>query len=349
MFKKQIVGCANAIVAGWGNLGGGVTQVMMVAVFSLLMNTHGGEDYCWRVSMVFPALLLVVVGLMTYYLGDDRPDMQPCKPKAVASTGSWSSTFQAPSAYLLAVHYACCFGVELVVFNSIASYFHDHYHVSAVKAGEIALLSGLPNIISRALGGAVSDLANSYIGMNGRKAVLFSLLATEGIALVAFSQVTSYVAAMWLLLLFSFLVQASNGAVFAIVPYVSSDYGVVSGIVGSGGSLGAALFGFIFLYSKAEEFSKCFATLGYIAIAAAFLVPLIQPKARCIMTDEAILDMSRHTVNMDGSVHNMDSTIHDCKLEKESKRYDPCTFKKSRMFSMIACMQFGSVNPGLAA
>ena len=27
MFRKSIVGSANAIVGGWGNLGGGLTQV----------------------------------------------------------------------------------------------------------------------------------------------------------------------------------------------------------------------------------------------------------------------------------------------------------------------------------
>ena len=39
MFTKEIAGTANALVGGWGNLGGGVTQLVMGAVLFPLFKT----------------------------------------------------------------------------------------------------------------------------------------------------------------------------------------------------------------------------------------------------------------------------------------------------------------------
>ena len=44
MFANNIVGTANATTAGWGNLGGGVTQMLMVGVYSFMRNVAGRVD-----------------------------------------------------------------------------------------------------------------------------------------------------------------------------------------------------------------------------------------------------------------------------------------------------------------
>ena len=40
MFTKEVAGTANALVGGWGNLGGGVTQLVMGSV------SPGYKSFC---------------------------------------------------------------------------------------------------------------------------------------------------------------------------------------------------------------------------------------------------------------------------------------------------------------
>lgn len=62
MFSKNIVGTANATSAGWGNLGGGFTQVFMPFVLSWFISY--GYDLAWRLAVLVPAFLLFFVGIM---------------------------------------------------------------------------------------------------------------------------------------------------------------------------------------------------------------------------------------------------------------------------------------------
>jgi hypothetical protein len=48
MFANNIVGTANATTAGWGNLGGGVTQMLMVGVYSFMRNVADRVDIILR-------------------------------------------------------------------------------------------------------------------------------------------------------------------------------------------------------------------------------------------------------------------------------------------------------------
>ena len=61
MFAPNVVGTANATAAGWGNLGGGVTQIFMMSVLFNPMVEAGLEaNVAWRVSMVVPAVMFVI-------------------------------------------------------------------------------------------------------------------------------------------------------------------------------------------------------------------------------------------------------------------------------------------------
>ena len=56
MFAKKVVGTANALVAGWGNLGGGVTQLVIGSVlFPLFKLMYDGDaSKAWRTVCIVP-------------------------------------------------------------------------------------------------------------------------------------------------------------------------------------------------------------------------------------------------------------------------------------------------------
>ena len=75
MFSKPIVGLANATAGGWGNLGGGITNLAMPFVFLAVRDSFapGDDDAAWRLCFWLPALLHFGTGLATL-TGRDLPD-----------------------------------------------------------------------------------------------------------------------------------------------------------------------------------------------------------------------------------------------------------------------------------
>ena len=74
MFTKEVVGTANAVVAGWGNLGGGVTQLFMgTFLFPLFKNSGMSADSAWRVSLIVPAVITFIAGFLAIQFSDDAP------------------------------------------------------------------------------------------------------------------------------------------------------------------------------------------------------------------------------------------------------------------------------------
>ncbi|KAL3891993.1 hypothetical protein ACJMK2_004233 [Sinanodonta woodiana] len=73
MFNQKIVGTANAFVAGWGNLGGGATFLLMPALFELV-KICGADDYlAWKIALVIPAAICLGIGILIIWTSDDCP------------------------------------------------------------------------------------------------------------------------------------------------------------------------------------------------------------------------------------------------------------------------------------
>ena len=74
MFAPSVIGTANATAAGWGNLGGGVTQIFMISVlFNPMINSGMEADTAWRVAMIVPAVLFLIVAAAMKLLCWDTP------------------------------------------------------------------------------------------------------------------------------------------------------------------------------------------------------------------------------------------------------------------------------------
>lgn len=263
MFAANCVGTANATAAGWGNLGGGATQLIMPLVFAFFVGVVGltGAN-SWRLAMVAVGLLCAVTGIAYYFLTQDTPEgnyreLRAAKklPTTQAASGAYWEACRDRRVWALFLIYGACFGVELTIDNIAVLYFLDYFPyfkqfnpAEAVKtAGMIAGMFGGMNLFARAIGGWIADRCGNRWGLDGRVKWLFVALFGEGISLMLFAQATTLSLAIPLLITFAMFVKMSNGATYAVVPFINRRaLGAVSGIVGAGGNVGAVALGFLF-------------------------------------------------------------------------------------------------------
>jgi NNP family nitrate/nitrite transporter-like MFS transporter len=278
MFAPNIVGTANATAAGWGNLGGGVTQFAMPLLFTTFMSYGAGAWWSWRLAMLVAGIALLATGAAYYFLTEDTADGDwgtLAREGNVTHAAGASSAFRAacadPRVWSLALLYAASFGIELTVDNFAALYYTDNFHLSLQMAGIVASMFGLMNLFARALGGVVSDRCHRRWGLRGRALLLGCTIGAEGVAMMLFSRMRLLPLAIATMMLMGLFVKMSNGANYSVVPFVNKKaLGAVAGIVGAGGNAGAVMAGFLFMTSTLT-YSQAFLILG---VAIALCAPL---------------------------------------------------------------------------
>lgn len=283
MFAANVVGTANATTAGWGNMGGGATQIAMPLVFAALVGTFGLTDAAaWRTAMIVAGAVCMTMGVAYYFLTQDTPAGNFREIRAVRSAakrehtgGSFLQACADRRVWVLFLIYAACFGMELTINNIAALYFVDYFGLGLTTAGIVAGSFGLMNLFARTLGGAFGDRFGIRGGLRGRVRWLFVVLLGEGLALMLFSQMTILPLAVATLVVFSLFVQMSEGATFSVVPFINrKNLGSVAGIVGAGGNVGAVASGFLF--KSQIPWPTALLILGAVVTCASFLVWLVQ-------------------------------------------------------------------------
>jgi len=284
MFTKKVVGTANALVGGWGNLGGGVTQIVMgTALFPLFrdvafknLEPDAAAERAWRTVCIIPAVVAATSGIVTYFISDDAPKGNYSEMKKqgqmqeVSAAASFRSGAGNLNTWILFLQYACSFGVELTMNNAAALYFVDAFGQSTEGAAAIASIFGWMNLFARGLGGYASDKLNETYGMTGRLWVHSIFLLIEGILVFVFVRTTNLAGSIVVLVFFSTCVQAAEGTTYGIVPYVNPAYtGSIAGIVGAGGNTGAVCFGLCF--RNLPNYRQAFDIMGGTIIVSAFL------------------------------------------------------------------------------
>lgn len=281
MFAPNCVGTANATSAGWGNLGGGVTQMVMPLVFAGFIGLGFTTAASWRLSMVVAGAVCFLTGIAYFFLTTDLPDGNF---KELRAKGEYRPAEKVKGTFMLATKdkrvwalfliYAACFGVELTINNIAALYYIDNFGLGLKTAGLVAGLFGLMNIFARTTGGIIGDKFGARWGLKGRVRWLFIGLVIEAIALMVFSRMTVLPVAIATMVIFSLFVQMSEGATFSVVPFINKKaLGSVAGIVGAGGNAGAVAAGFLF---RSEiPWSQCLLIMGFIVLAIAFTTHLV--------------------------------------------------------------------------
>jgi NNP family nitrate/nitrite transporter-like MFS transporter len=273
MFAPSIKGTANALTGGWGNLGGGVTNMVMPVIFATIVGFGYTSAEAWRYAMIVPGVMMLVMAVLYHKYTKDTPagNYDEIGYKAESSKTDWS-VLADWRIWALMLAYAMCFGMELTFDNVASLHFVDSFHLSQGSAGFWAGIFGFMNIFARALGGIASDKVGSKFGMRGKGLLLAGVLLLEGLGLILFAQAGSLAMAIVCMLTFALFLKMSNGATYGIVPFVNQkNVGLVSGIVGAGGNLGGMLFGFLFK-SSTITYVEAFTYIGYTVIVVAFIV-----------------------------------------------------------------------------
>jgi NNP family nitrate/nitrite transporter-like MFS transporter len=306
-FAPNTVGTANATSAGWGNAGGGVTQSTMPWVLAALVAMGFSQGSAWRVSMIVPGMLMLVVAACYWRFTQDCPqgNYRDLRKRGIVweagKKGGWAVFRQAMGNYrswMLFVTYGACFGTELFVHGVAASYYVDHYELSLQSAGMAAGSFGLLALFARAIGGLASDRLARKQGLDARTRLLFALMIGEGLGLLWFSGTRTGSQAIVATIAFGLFTHMACGATYALVPFIDRKaLGGVAGIVGAGGNVGAVAAG-VLLKAIGGDVTRCFAILGSFALAAAFCALAVrfgseQKAEEKTLYEQAVADRTR--------------------------------------------------------
>jgi NNP family nitrate/nitrite transporter-like MFS transporter len=289
MFCQEIIGTANAIVAGWGNLGGGVIQVLLGTGLYPFLKEASGNDEAWRFVFVVPAVFAIAVAIVVAKSSDDAPLGYYREMKRNGTMDLHHSTMMSGTtsrnAWLLAVAYACSFGVEITFNNAASLYFRDEFGASTSSAAALASIFGLTNLYARACGGIVSDLMNQHWGMWGRLSWGCIAIVIQGASIIAFGYADTLTSAVPLLILLSSCVNATEGAIFGIVPYVNPAVaGSIAGIVGLGGNVGGVCFALAF---HSLSYLQAFKVMGAVAMASSAIFFFVDIPGHATLTSRS--------------------------------------------------------------
>ncbi|QHV93575.1 NarK family nitrate/nitrite MFS transporter [Spirosoma endbachense] len=278
MFAPKIKGTVNAVAGGWGNLGGGITQLAMPVIMAAIVGFGYTKPEAWRLAMVVPGIMMLIMAFLYFRFTKDTPAGNYDEIQRSAQTGEKVSFWEACAdirVWALALAYACCFGMEITFDGVAALYFFDNFKMEETQAGFWAMLFGGMNIFARALGGIVADKVGNKYGMRGKGVLLAAMLLLEGVGIMLFAQAGNLPMAIATMLSFALFLKMSNGGTYAIVPFVNPKaVGVISGVVGAGGNVGGMLMGFLFK-SQSISYGQAFLYIGAIVAAVGLTLFLV--------------------------------------------------------------------------
>ena len=244
-------------LAGAGNVG--------VVVDSLLA-PRLAEAYGWNTVfglMLIPALLVFA----TYALITKEAPVK-VKPKKL---GDYLKLFSEKDTHWFFFFYTITFGGFAGLAASLVLYFKSSFGLTKVEAGDWAALCMFAGVMARPLGGALADR------VGGIRTLTFCY-TIAGVALALAGHTANLAESLAAFLVALTALGAGNGSVFQLLPQrFGKELGLMTGLVGAGGGLGAFGLAWALGWSKGATGSyiaglTCFAGLCFVALAGLTLV-----------------------------------------------------------------------------
>lgn len=170
---------------------------------------------------------------------------------------------------VLNVLYFATFGSELAVVSMLPLFFSETFDLNMVYAGLLASSYAFMNLLSRPLGGWISD---KY----GRKKTLIILTTGLSLGYGVMATITGdwpLVLAVIAAMSCSFFVQAGEGAVFAAVPLIKRRLtGQIAGMTGAYGNVGAVCYLTVLSFVSYSAFFWVIAASAFLGLMMLFLM-----------------------------------------------------------------------------
>ncbi|KAK6163390.1 hypothetical protein DH2020_000254 [Rehmannia glutinosa] len=274
MFTSSIIGTVNAVAAGWGDMGGGATQLLMPFLYHVIKISGATPYTAWRIAFMIPGWLHVIVGVMVLTLGQDMPDgnLSALQKRGDVAKDKFSKVFKYAvrnyRTWVFFLVYGFSMGVQLCINNVIAEYFYDRFNLKLHTAGIIAATFGMANF-PLALSEATPPISRPGPTLgpldspNPRRSLLHLARPRSEIAILS-------------MILFSIGAQSACGATYGIIPFVSRRaLGLISGLTGAGGNFGGGLTQLVFFSNMGFSSADGLTYMGIMAVACTIPVAFI--------------------------------------------------------------------------